>query len=301
MKSQMTAKLLFGLGTSVVFLTTFTAFAAEKAVKAEKKAGKKAIEKAEKTPTNEVVLAEVNGVRVTQSQLDQRIQTLPVQLQASFQSQKGLLLEDMVNQELLFQEAKKRKLENDAKVQKAFDTLKQGILVQRMLELEVLEKVKVPTEEVRKYFDEHKADFKVPESIHPFHILVADEGKAKDVAQRLGKGEDFSAVAKEVSVCPSAPRGGDLGMVRKGQMVPEFEEAAFQLKVGEISPVVKTQFGYHVIKISEKTPAQERAFEEISGEIENMILETKRREALQGYLKVLKDQGQVKLYPERVK
>jgi len=80
------------------------------------------------------------------------------------------------------------------------------------------------------------------------HILVKTEQEARSVLERLDKGEKFANMAKEVSLCPSAKRGGDLGTFGRGKMVKEFENAAFALKKGEISPVVKTKFGYHIIK-----------------------------------------------------
>lgn len=246
------------------------------------------------------VLADVNGVSITKSQLEEKFNSLPVQFQAGFKDRKNLLLEDMVNQQLLLQEARKRKLEKDEKVQKAFEQLKQNILVQRMLEVEVMEKVNVTPQEMQEFYNKNKDSFKTPETIHPYHILLPDEAKAKEAEKRLKKGEDFEKVAKEISVCPSAPRGGDLGTVRQGQMVPEFEEAAFKLKVNEISPVVKTQFGYHLIKVTEKEPAKDRSFEEVKPEIEAQLLDQKRRDMLKNYLENLKNQGKVSIYPERL-
>jgi len=84
------------------------------------------------------------------------------------------------------------------------------------------------------------------------HILVVTEKEAKQVKARLDRGEDFAEVAKEVSKCPSAARGGDLGFFGRGAMVPEFEKAAFALEVGEVSGPVKTQFGWHIIMVTDK-------------------------------------------------
>ena len=84
--------------------------------------------------------------------------------------------------------------------------------------------------------------------IHCAHILVKTEKDARTVIDRLNQGEKFSKVAGEVSLCPSRKRGGDLGTFGRGRMVKEFEQAAFVLQKGQISPVVKTQFGYHIIK-----------------------------------------------------
>jgi parvulin-like peptidyl-prolyl isomerase len=88
----------------------------------------------------------------------------------------------------------------------------------------------------------------MPNEVHCAHILVKTEKEAQTVVERLNKGEKFSNVAKEVSICPSRKNGGDLGTFTRGKMVKEFEQAAFVLEKGQTSPIVKTQFGYHVVK-----------------------------------------------------
>jgi len=88
----------------------------------------------------------------------------------------------------------------------------------------------------------------MPDKVHCAHILVKTETEARAVLERLNKGEKFANVAREVSLCPSGKRGGDLGTFGRGRMVREFEMAAFALQRGQVSPVVKTRFGYHVIK-----------------------------------------------------
>jgi peptidyl-prolyl cis-trans isomerase C len=88
----------------------------------------------------------------------------------------------------------------------------------------------------------------MPNKVHCAHILVKTEKEVNAVLERLKKGEKFSAIAKNVSLCPSKKRGGDLGTFGRGQMVKEFEKAAFALDKGQISGIVKTQFGYHIIK-----------------------------------------------------
>jgi len=88
----------------------------------------------------------------------------------------------------------------------------------------------------------------MPNKVHCAHILVKTEKEANSVLERLKKGEKFSSIAKEISLCPSKKRGGDLGTFSRGKMVKEFEKAAFALQKGQISPIVKTKFGYHVIR-----------------------------------------------------
>ncbi|MEJ2280751.1 MAG: peptidylprolyl isomerase [Candidatus Bathyarchaeota archaeon] len=88
----------------------------------------------------------------------------------------------------------------------------------------------------------------MPNKVHCAHILVKTEKEVNQVLERIKKGEKFSAIAKDISICPSKKRGGDLGTFGRGQMVKDFENAAFALEKGQISGIVKTQFGYHIIK-----------------------------------------------------
>ena len=88
----------------------------------------------------------------------------------------------------------------------------------------------------------------MPNEVHCAHILIKTEKEANAVLERLNKGEKFANIATEVSLCPSRKRGGDLGTFSRGKMVKEFEQAAFALQKGQISPIVKTKFGYHIIK-----------------------------------------------------
>lgn len=90
--------------------------------------------------------------------------------------------------------------------------------------------------------------FAMANEVHCAHILVKTEKEANQVLERLNKGESFAIIAKEVSICPSKKNGGDLGTFGRGKMIKEFEVAAFNLQKGQVSPVVKTQFGYHIIK-----------------------------------------------------
>ncbi|MCK5593448.1 peptidyl-prolyl cis-trans isomerase [Candidatus Bathyarchaeota archaeon] len=88
----------------------------------------------------------------------------------------------------------------------------------------------------------------MPNKVHCAHVLVKTERAANAILERLNKGEKFTNIAKEVSLCPSGKRGGDLGSFSRGKMVKEFESAAFALQKGQVSSIVKTKFGYHVIK-----------------------------------------------------
>ena len=165
---------------------------------------------------------------------------------------------------------------------------------------------KVADEDVKKFYDSNPEEFKNPEMVKASHILFLvnkddteevakkKEEAANKAAARAKKGEDFNKLAKEVSEEPGAKEsGGDLGFFAKDRMVPEFADAAFTQKPGDISAPVKTQFGWHVIKVSEKKPAGTVPFEEVKDQIAAYLKSTKQREAVQGILKKLKDSAQI--------
>lgn len=130
--------------------------------------------------------------------------------------------------------------------------------------------------DMKTYFDENKVSFDVPEQVKASHILVADEAKAKEVKAKLSAGGDFAALAKEYSTDTSnKDLGGDLGFFSKGDMVAEFENVAFALKAGDISEPVKTEFGYHIIKVAEKKEAKIATYEENKAKINDILMAEK--------------------------
>ena len=120
---------------------------------------------------------------------------------------------------------------------------------------------------------------KPEEEFHARHILVATEAEAKEIQERLKKGEDFATVAKEKSKDPSA-EGGDLGFFGRGQMLKPFEDAAFQLKEGEISNPVQTQFGWHIIKVEEKRTRPLPTFDQVKDTIISQLTQQKAKQTL---------------------
>jgi foldase protein PrsA len=136
--------------------------------------------------------------------------------------------------------------------------------------------VEITDADMKAYFDQNKATFDVPEQVKANHILVADEAIAKEVKAKLTAGGDFAALAKEYSTDESnKEQGGELGFFSRGDMVPEFENVAFSLKAGEISEPVKTQFGYHIIKVTEKKEAKAATYEESKAQINDILMAEK--------------------------
>lgn len=177
----------------------------------------------------------------------------------------------------------------------SLDTLKKDIkesLIFQELQEKLTKDITVTDEEIRFQLEEVTAS----------HILVEDEALANDLYQKLQDGADFAELAKENSVDPgSKDKGGELGSFGKGAMVKEFEDAAFALQDGDISKPVKTQYGYHIIKVTEHKTADEATFEEKKEEIKETLLNNKKNETLSKYITDLKDKSKIKIYDPQIR
>jgi len=189
------------------------------------------------------------------------------------------------------------------KLQTALRTMLQQ---QRWMQGQIKDTDAVSDDDAKKFYESNTEEFKNPEQVKASHILFmvdkddseetvkAKEAAAKKAAASAKKGGDFSKLAKELSEEPGAKEsGGDLGFFSKDRMVPEFAEAAFNQKPGEVGNPVRTQFGWHVIKVTEKKPAGTVPFEEVKEQIAAYLKSTKQREAIQGILKNLKDSAKI--------
>ncbi|HWO97058.1 MAG TPA: peptidylprolyl isomerase [Bacillus sp. (in: firmicutes)] len=158
-------------------------------------------------------------------------------------------------------------------------------------------RISVTEEEMKTYFNENKESFATAEQVKASHILVEDEATAKKVKDKLADGEDFSALAKEYSTdTTTKEQGGDLGFFAKGEMVAEFEQVAFSLKPGEISEPVKTEYGYHIIKVVEKQEAKEASYEESKSDIKEQLTGEKMQTEYTTWLEEKKEEYKIENY-----
>ncbi|HON42011.1 MAG TPA: peptidylprolyl isomerase [Bacillota bacterium] len=152
------------------------------------------------------------------------------------------------------------------------DDLRKNIKISLLVFRVSTKDVVVTDEQIAAYYNEHTADFESPEMVKASHILVETEADAQAALDRISAGADFADVAAAVSMDPmTAQNGGDLGFFAAGEMVPEFGDAAFALKTGEISGIVKTDYGYHIIQVTDRVEPRRASFEEASGVIERLL------------------------------
>ena len=235
------------------------------------------------------ILAKVGAVVITEADVNDTIAALG-QRGAGYNTPEGrrAVLDQLVAKNLFLAEAKKNFYEGDPKFKADLAKIKDEMLANFAIE-KALSTVKVAEDEIKKFYDEHKSEFLAGESVEASHILVDDEEKAKVLLANIRNGKvPFEDAAKANSSCPSKEKGGALGNFTRGQMVPEFEQAAFAMNVGEISEPVKTQFGYHIIKVTNKTEAKEIPYEEIKDRLEQKLLTDKQQAAYSSKLNQLK-------------
>jgi len=183
---------------------------------------------------------------------------------------------------------------------------RKDIIISNFIEKQYADKMTVSDAEAQKFYDDNlEKYFKKPESARASHILIGldekaspeERKKAKEKAEALLKrvkaGEDFAALAKSDSTCPSASQGGDLGSFSRGQMVPAFENATFALKKGEVSGVVETQFGYHIIKLTEKQEATSEKFADVKAKISEFLKREKTQNAVVELVAKLKTKANI--------
>ena len=252
-------------------------------------------------------LVTVDGTKITQSDVDSalmnatqgRFNQVSPEKQIEFRRQ---VLEQLVAKELIFNDAKKtgvlssKDFKNEYK--KVQEKVKKEIAVQ-VWQKKQLDKVKVSDKESKKYYNDNKGEFKEQDSVHARHILVKTKEEATALLKDLNlKGaalkEKFIALAKEKSVGPSGPKGGDLGYFAKGQMVPAFNDKVFSMKVGTISDAVKTQFGHHIIYLEDKKAAKNLSYKEVKSFIDQRLKLEKFKTTIAATMKKLQAKATIK-------
>ena len=183
--------------------------------------------------------------------------------------------------------------------------MEEGIIIETLIDRELGEGAEISDEEISDYYENNPQRFESPERVRASHILIktdpSDSAEAKEekraqlagLKEEISEGGDFAALAKEHSGCPSSARGGDLGFFERGRMVKPFEEAAFGMKVGEVSDIVETQFGYHLITLTERREAETVSLEDAKERISTFLYNQKKEQAVGDYLVKLRDSASI--------
>ncbi len=237
------------------------------------------------------ILAVVAGEQITAADLDVYLQGVPREQQgyASNPAFREQFLEQLISLYLFAKKGEEDQLEESEEFKKVMANARREILAQFAMR-EVLKDIEVSEEECKNFYEANQNQFQKGATVSAKHILVETEEKCAEILAEIKAGEKtFEAAAMQFSTCPSGQKGGDLGAFGKGQMVPEFEKAAFEAEVGEIVGPVVTQFGAHLIKVEAKNEAETASFEEVKEQIRQHMLQQKQNKAYTTSLSALKE------------
>lgn len=230
-----------------------------------------------------------NGIKVDQKEVDAQVTELKGRFPSEVEFKNALSTMNLTEADLRFQ-------------------FERDLAIRKLLDDQIGGKSTVSEKESRAYYDSNLESFKKAEQVRASHILIkvdpgADEAKKAEartkiesLQAKLKKGEDFGALAKEYSEGPSGPKGGDLGFFGRGQMVKPFEETAFSMKPGQVSGMVETRFGYHLIMVTERTPESTLSYEEVKDRLEQYLKQQKVQEAIAAYVETLKGKAKIERF-----
>ncbi len=235
------------------------------------------------------ILASVNGINITEADVINAILSMGQRGQSFANAQgQAMILEQLINRALLLASAKRELLEFDPEFKAELQRVKDELLTKFMIN-RAIKDVKISDDEVKAYYDANPEQFTRGETVSASHILVDSEEKANTVKAEIESGSiTFEEAAGKYSSCPSKENGGSLGEFSRGQMVKEFEDAAFSMEIGVVSAPVATQFGYHLIKVLAKSEDSSLSYDEIKDQLKEELLSQKQQKAYESKINQLK-------------
>lgn len=260
------------------------------------------------------VLAKFGGKTITVSDYNKIIGYLDTEKQKVIEKNPQLkenVLRQLVQSMVLSELARKAGFDKRPDVQEQLKVFTDNFLANEYLRKEVAAKVAVSDDDLKSYYDTHQDEFKTPEMVRARHILIKvdksaseedkkqAQKKAEDILSKIKAGEDFAKLASEFSDDPgSKSKGGDLGFFARGRMVKPFEDAVLALKVGEVSGIVESPFGYHIIKAEERKDAGVEPYDTAKDKIKQKLVQELTKSKLTEFIdKTMKDAG-VEIHPE---
>jgi len=257
-------------------------------------------------------LVRINDVSITLDEFRQMSEDQSLEKKMRLISEKGLrdfLDNYVITREVLYQEAKKKGFDQRKEILAKVEEIKRMMAIDALLEEALKGKSEVSDAEVQQYYKENQQQFTEPREVRIRHLFVNSEPVLQEVRGKLAKGESFEKLASQYNIDLTREDGGDLGFVKRGQLSPafaQFEEVAFSLRnPGDISDVVKTPLGYHILKLEDKKGTVLRPFDQVKENIRLFLQAKKRQDAYLEYIKEAKVRAKItvneKLWAEEEK
>lgn len=250
------------------------------------------------------VVIKIGDGGITDKEIKEEFDMLPDQLKALVSTKEGKkqFIDSLVTREIIYHEAKSKGFDKNEKVLQDLEKLKKRLIIEAFLREAIKFDEKVDDKILKDFYKKHEKDFMAPEKVHAKHILVKDKKLADEIAEKLKKDPgQFEKLAQEHSIDSSGKNGGDLGFLEKGTLVPEFEAALDKMKKeGEISPVVKTNYGYHIIKFVKREKGTIPSFDEVKDEVKEMYLKENQRAIFDKVVSDLKNKYKIEIKEEEI-
>jgi peptidyl-prolyl cis-trans isomerase C len=257
-------------------------------------------------------LVRINQLPISIEEFRQMSEKQPLEGKMRLLDEKGMrdFLENyVITREVLYQEAKKKGFDKNKEILAKVEDFRRAMIIDALIEEALRGKSDATDEEIQRYYRENKSLFTEPLEVKIRHIMVNSEPVLKEVLARLSKGESFEKLASTYNIDRTREDGGNLGYIRRGQLAPsfaQFEEAAFSLvKKGDLSEVIRTPYGFHIIQLEDMRGANLRPLEQVRERIRLFLQAKKRQEAYLGYVKEVKSKASIlineKLWAEEEK
>jgi len=251
-----------------------------------------------KTRQGDIVIASIGNYKITLSDFNERINNLPKRFQRIVLRRKNEYLQELISDTILYKEALNKGLDKDEETVKVIEEARRKILIARLLHDEIDENIEVTDEDVVDFYEKNKNSYLAPELYRVSHILVASRGGAETIITDISKGASFESLARERSIHPTSAEGGDIGFFPKGQLIPEFEKACEELKPGEVSGIVETKLGYHIIKLTDKRLPKQKPLNEVEAKIKYALRAAKRKKMFNELLEKLRKKTKISINQE---
>lgn len=255
-----------------------------------------------------MVLARIGDKEITMEDFDRIINYYDAEKQEIMKQNpiyKATILQRIVQGKVLSRIAREKGFDKKPHIQEQVEMLTNDFLAMQYLQQEIVGNIEITEEDMQLYYKTHEEEFIMPDRVHAGHILIRvaktdDEekkkrarAKADDVLQRIRSGEDFGKLAEEFSEDPrTKDKGGDLGFFPKGKMMPSFDRAAFELQAGDVSDIVETQYGYHIIKVYEKKESGLEPYEEAKDNVRQKVFEVTKKTKVDEFVEnAMRDAG----------
>ncbi len=244
----------------------------------------------QETKSDSPVLAKVGKAVINQDDYMREIGRVPEWARTNFKDLDGKskFLDELIKKELVYQHAKKMRLDNDKEYRDKVEEFEKMTLVTMLLKKEIEGKLSLEDAMVKEFYEKNSDKFRIGTEIKASHILVKTEAEAEDISSKLKEGSKFADLAKAFSIDKaSGAKGGDLGYFGRGKMVPEFERAALSLKPGEMSDPVSTRFGFHIIRLDDIKEGKLASFEQSAESIKRQLAAERQRTMFDAFVKDL--------------